>query len=193
MPGVGVVHADERQSIQSPADAASVIYQQGRIGVGKKLSPGLFSLDRPIGVLMGAENRPDPEGSAERPQVSQEALNGCWIAAFREKIPSDDDETRFGFGQQRENSALSTSVLDDMKVREMRDHQAVKFRRQGLEPCFMSGDLEPIRLDDRDVDKEEKKEREDNKRAPDRSREPGPHERSNRPSCNSSARVKGIG
>jgi len=88
---------------------------------------------------------------------------------------------------------LSAPVLDDMKVSEMRNHQAVKFRREGVEPCVVAGNFEPIRLDERDVDEEEKEEREDNERAPDGPREPGPHERSNRPSCNSSARVKGIG
>ena len=193
MPGVGVVHADECQSIQPPADAAALIYQQSGTGVGEKLSPGVVFLECPISVLMGAENRPDPERSAQWFEVPQEALNHYWIAPFRHEIPSDDDEARFGFGQQRENLALSPSVLDDMEVREMRDYQAVKFRRQGVEPCVVSGNLEPIRLDERDVDEEEKEEREDNERAPDGPREPGPHERSNRPSCNSSARVKGIG
>ena len=89
---------------------------------------------------------------------------------------------------------FAPSVANDMEIREMSDHEAVELGGERLEPGLVPGDFDPIRLEEEDISEEQ----EDgaNKKygsAAGQPPEPHAHERSNRPSCNSSARVKGIG
>ena len=193
MSGVGVVHADQRQRIHSATDPPALVHQQGHVGIGEESSHGLTALGQPVCMLMVAQDRPHPKRRPQGPKIFEKLLHGSAIAPGLQRISSDQDKPRSGFGQHGKHPAFTKSVPHDMQIREMGDDQSVKGRWNGLEPRLVAGDFDPIWLDQEGITKEQQQETDKNGDATTRAPVPPGHERSNRPSCSSSARVKGIG
>ena len=97
------------------------------------------------------------------------------------------------FSNTASSAPFTQSVAGHMKIRQMRDDEAVKLGRQSFEPGLVPCDFNPDGFEKKDIGDEHQGEAEKDGDAAAWPPELHGHERSNRLICSSSARVNGIG